>query len=142
MTRAPAPGESAEAMLVEMRAALLLEQRRQLRSQRRSFVRIAAQLDWELKVWVRDSLDLNTGAATSAEYERRRAALATAVEQTDAALVRNAEALAVPVPDAFQLLEYRPDNLTDIPRVVQHRARARQYQANLRLVAKEEKAAA
>ena len=51
--REPAPGETAEALLLELRATMLLAQRRQLRAQRRGFQTIAARLDWEMQETIR-----------------------------------------------------------------------------------------
>lgn len=129
MHREPAPGESAEALLLELRAQLLLEQRRQLRSQRRGFARIAQHAEYQFAELMRTSADWPDAMA---DYRRQRAALANAIERTDAALEHNAEALAAPVRDAWLLIEHNPDDLLDTVSRARQRVRSRTYQANLR----------
>ena len=140
--REPAPGESAEALLLELRATMLLAQRRQLRAQRRGFQRIAARVDYEMQETIRSDA---TWPEAMPGFQRKRAILETAIAQTDDALARNGQALAAPVRDPFDLISNTPAELIETARTVQQRRADRKYRRNissgrgagLRLVASE-----
>jgi hypothetical protein len=128
----PAPGESADDLLLEMRARLLVEQRRLLRDQRRSFQRIQKHVEQEMKDLMR------TDAAWSdamPDYRHKRAILEAAIAQTDATLVKNGQALGASVHDPFSMIAHHPQDLLDTPRAAGHRRIDREYRRGLRIAA-------
>ena len=129
--------ESAEDMLLALRAKTLLQQRTALLGQRRAFQRIKRQVQWEAGEAMRDGLTLEGMGELAAALQRRLDALDRAVEQTDAALAKNGQALGAPVRDPFTLIEHKPAELIETEHKVSQRRADRKYRAGLRVVSAE-----